>query len=134
MPEYEVTLWKNWTDVDRDVDQAGRNLHVRFRGTPIATKQFKEEIAKISKYASSGTQPTDYSYNLLNEGEDVFLFPLFECLERGSYRYLGPNFEFDGPITWKPSGGDGTRIVGRWEKGRCYLQYDPRAARAKRRS
>lgn len=132
MPEHDVTLWQNWNSLARHVDQAGRSLHERFGGAPIETGQFKEEIARISDYEPSGILATDYCYNLINEAECVFRFPVFEFLRRGSYRYLGPNFPYDGPVTWRPTGGDGPLVVGRWDKGRCYLRYDPRAARAKR--
>lgn len=134
MPEHEVTLWKDWTAVARSVDQAGRNLHERFHGVPIATEQFREEVAKTSDYNPSGILITDYCYSLINEAPYSFCFPLFEFLERGTYRYLGANQAYNGLITWKPTGGNGPLTVGRWENGRCFLRYDPRAERAKRRN
>ena len=100
----------------------------------MTTKQFKDEVTKVSHYNPSGILVTDFCYNLINEADYSFRFPLFEFLARGSYRYLGPNLLYDGPITWKPMGGDGLLVVGRWEKGRCYLRFDPRVARARRLS
>jgi len=57
-----------------------------------------------------------YSYNRWNRGlSDIF--PVLEWINRGTYRYLGANFEYNGIIIHHPQGGIPYKI-GHWENGK----------------
>ncbi len=79
-------------------------------------KQFRpHEIVDMVLNKYPGTNrgsilPADYCYNRTNKGIK-FDFHLFKSISDGSYEYLGPNFQYDGPVYWK-----GTQ-VGIWNKG-----------------
>jgi|ERR1035437_1742695 hypothetical protein len=56
--------------------------------------------------------PADYCYNKTNKGNNFKLpYPLFEWHEGGTYKYLGPNFKYEGLVYWK-----GT-LIGEWKMG-----------------
>ena len=57
-----------------------------------------------------------YSYNRWNRGM-TDLFPVLEWLTRGTYRFLGYSFEYNGLIIHHPQGGIPYKI-GEWEKGK----------------
>ena len=57
-----------------------------------------------------------YSYNRWNRGMSD-IFPVLEWINRGTYRYLGANFEYNGIIIHHPQGGIPYKI-GQWENGR----------------
>jgi hypothetical protein len=127
MPERDVTdtLWQNETMIARAVSEAGRKLHERLRGASFSKKQFENEIVPL--YRPGSVLASDYCYNRINEAKYSLCFPFFEYCGRNSYRYLGPHFSFKAEIEilWKPAGGKGL-VVGRWQRDRCYLRYDPR--------
>lgn len=57
-----------------------------------------------------------YSYNRWNRGM-LDISPVLEWINRGTYRYLGANFEYNGIIIHHPQGGIPYKI-GYWENGR----------------
>jgi hypothetical protein len=57
-----------------------------------------------------------YSYNRWNRGMSD-ISPVLEWINRGTYRYLGANFEYNGIIIHHPQGGIPYKI-GYWENGR----------------
>jgi len=61
--------------------------------------------------------PSAYSYNRWNIGM-VDIFPMFEWLERGKFKYLGPNYNFNGPILHFPHNKKGLEFeIGYWNDG-----------------
>ena len=59
----------------------------------------------------SSVLPADCCYNRINKGIK-FDFHLFESLDDGSYKYLGPNYQFQGEILWKG------KPIGEWKNGK----------------
>lgn len=61
--------------------------------------------------------PSAYSYNRWNKGM-ASIFPLFEWMERGKFKYLGPNYNFNGPIRHFPQNKKGLEFeIGNWKDG-----------------
>jgi hypothetical protein len=60
--------------------------------------------------------PADYCYNRINKGIK-FNFHVFESLPDGTYKFLGLNYPFTGPVLWK---GEqvGTMKNGRYTSGK----------------
>ena len=81
---------------------------------------FQNHIVTISDYKRGSVLPSDYCYNLINKWEGSFCYPLLEWVERGRYRFLGPDYPYTGDVFWK-----GER-VGTWRDGACTLFHDPR--------
>lgn len=87
---------------------------------PIGQLLTRDQILEIVENAFPGTNktsvlPSDYCYNIVNAGID-FDFHLFEynvSAKRGEpqYKYLGPSFDYEGPIYWKD------KVVGEWIRG-----------------
>jgi len=59
---------------------------------------------------------TALTYNRWNKGMG-YTCPLFEHVDRGTYRYLGPEFPYNGIVSHFPQGMDEEYIIGRWENG-----------------
>jgi hypothetical protein len=123
----DVPLANEWPDAAQVVNRAGKNLKPRFGGGLLTTKDIQQEIEFLSKgkYKKGNILPSDYCYNLINRAPVSFRFPVFEWVEWGKYRYLGPDYNYTGPILWKPRG-ESERKVGEWESGVCRLWEDPR--------
>lgn len=120
LPEREVKFQPGtWLQA---VDQAGRSLN----GAAFSNAQWEAEIESIAPgFLKHRVHPPDFCYNRINADGNSFRFPLFEYCGRNSYRYLGPDSPFEGEVRWQPQG-HSELVVGRWEKGKCYLRYDPR--------
>ncbi|WP_045222641.1 endonuclease NucS domain-containing protein [Desulfonatronum thioautotrophicum] len=54
--------------------------------------------------------PSDYCYNIINKGIK-FQFHIFEYIDKNKYKFLGADFDYDGPIYWKG------KKVGEWREG-----------------
>lgn len=59
---------------------------------------------------------TALTYNRWNRGM-TFVCPLFEHVDRGVYRYLGPNYPYNGILSHFPQGQYEEYILGRWVDG-----------------
>jgi hypothetical protein len=84
----------------------------------------REKIIDMVVNAYPGTNrssiiPSDYCYNMIN-ARIRFDFHLFESLDGGLYKYLGPNNSYTGSIYWK------SKEVGNWKEGMYQLWKDPR--------
>ena len=126
MERYTPPLSK-WPEVARHVNQAGKNLKRRFGEKLLRTEDIEREVRSLGGYARGNVLPTDYCYNRINKAPVSFCYPVFEWVERGRFRYLGPHCNYTGPILWKPRGAP-ERIVGEWKSGVCHLAEDPRNA------
>lgn len=62
--------------------------------------------------------PSDHCYNCTNAGIDFSdrSHRLFEKVEQGRYKYLGPNYPYTGIVTQTNRRGK-TTVFGRWENG-----------------
>ena len=90
-------------------------------------QMFEKYFVRNSKYESGEIEdflkslnlhnPSAYSYNRWNKGM-VSVFPLFEWLERGKFKYLGPHNNFNGPILHFPQNKKGLEFeIGYWIDG-----------------
>jgi hypothetical protein len=66
--------------------------------------------------------PAAYTYNRWNKGMGD-IFPLFEWIQRGEYRYLGWNYAYSGDIYHYPQG-DTSYVIGEYTEGE-YTFYNP---------
>lgn len=64
--------------------------------------------------------PSDYCYNRRNRGIKFPQMCLFERLETGNYKYLGPNYSYSGPVYFRERGMREDRIDGEWKNGIYY--------------
>jgi hypothetical protein len=90
----------------------------------VGEKFLREEIIDLVVNAYPGTNrrsviPSDYCYNMINVTLP-FDFHIFESLDEGRYKCLGPNYPYTGLIYWR------REQVGKWEEGRYHLRKDPR--------
>lgn len=113
-----------WTRAAEIVNKAGKNLSKSGEDL-LETKDIGREIERLGGFAKGAILPADYCYNRINKAPYSFRYPVFEWVERGKYRYLGPNYNYTGPIFWKPRGAS-ERQVGQWKSGICDLWEDPR--------
>lgn len=60
-----------------------------------------------------------YTYNRWNRGM-TDIFPVLEWINRGTYKFLGLNFEYNGIIIHHPQGGIPYKI-GHWENGKLFF-------------
>ena len=89
-----------------------------------------QEIIHLVEDAFPGTNrvsviPSDYCYNTINRDPSSFTFRIFECCEDGTYKCLGENARYSGPVTWGAKGAVKTD-VGKWVDGELHLWQDPR--------
>jgi hypothetical protein len=116
-----------WPKVARIVDRAGKNLKLRFGEEPLTAEHIQREVERLGGFAKGAIIPADYCYNRINKAPNAFRYPVFERVERGKFIYLGPHYNYTGPIFWKPRGAP-ERQVGEWRSGVCHLWEDPRNA------
>ena len=110
----------DWTRAAETINEAGKKLQTQRGDVAIETKDIDQEVSRLAPYHNHSVPPSDYSYNLINKAASSFRFPLFEWLERGKYKYLGPGYSYTGPILWKG------KMVGEWKDGVFSLREDPR--------
>jgi hypothetical protein len=102
------------------INEAGRKLQAQHGDLPLETNDIDQEVMRLGSYHYHSVPPSDYCYNLINKAPSSVRFPLFEWIERGKYKYLGPGHNFTGPILWKG------KQVGEWKSGIFALWEDPR--------
>lgn len=114
-----------WPNAARVINEVGKQLQARYGAAGIPAQEIRLAAARLGDYGKDSILPSDYCYNLINRAPSSCAYPVFERVERGRYRYLGPSFAYDGPVWWKPTGGR-ERQVGSWRAGVCTLVEDPR--------
>ncbi len=119
------SLPDNWPKHAQVVGEAGRCLHAQHGYQPFSAAAIRREMECIGGYARASLLPSDYCYNLLNRAGISGTYPLFIRVDRGLYRYVGPDFRYTGPIYWKPKKGP-ERQVGQYVTGQYTLFEDPR--------
>jgi hypothetical protein len=118
-------LLDEWPKEARSVDQAGKNLQLRPGEELLTTENIEREIERLGTASGDNVRPTDYCYNRINKDPRSCRHPVFEWVERGKFRYLGPDYNYTGPVLWKPRG-EAERQIGEWKSGVCCLWEDPR--------
>ncbi len=124
MEKYTPPLGE-WPEIARNVNQAGKNLKLQFGERLLRTEDIEREVESLGGYAPGSVLPTDYCYNRINKAPFSFRYPVFERVERGRFRYLGPHYNYTGSILWKPRGAS-ERKMGEWKSGKFVLWEDPR--------
>lgn len=121
----DVLPLNEWPQAAQVVNKAGKYLQMQLGEELITAEDISQEIVRVSEFARGSLLPADYCYNRINKAPYSFRFPVFQWVERGKYRYLGPGYDYTGPILWKPRGKP-ERKVGEWKSGVCRLWEDPR--------
>ena len=65
--------------------------------------------------------PTAYTYNRINKGMTSGWRPYFEYVMRNTYRYLGPNYNYTGPVVHHRRNPIETNVVAHWNNG--HIQF-----------
>ena len=107
------------------VDEAAAGLHTQYGEGGIPSDVLKREIERLGGYRRDSVIPSDYCYNVINRAPFSFKCPMLVRVERGRYRYIGPEYAYNGPVMWKPKQ-EAQRQVGSWSGGVCRLEFDPR--------
>jgi hypothetical protein len=110
----------DWTKAANIINESGKLLQSQLGDEIITTGDIEKEVERLGFYKRYSVPPSDFCYNLINKYQGSFCILLFEWVERGKYRYLGPRFNYSGSIYWKG------KIVGKWQNGAYELWEDPR--------
>lgn len=105
------------------IELAGHKLQSIYFNNPIPRMEIVNEVVKECGCKPGSVIPSDYCYNLCNEGIplDHPRFFLHEGKRNsGLYKFVGGKFSYDGPILHYPKGkkSDPVEIKGRYEKGK----------------
>lgn len=92
----------------------------------MTTAQIKQLLSENGIEQDIMFQPPDYSYNRTNKGLPEFAngVHIFEYVKRGTYRLLGENYPYSGPVKTKPQGQQNTYVVGYWNDGSLEIWKD----------
>ncbi len=85
-------------------------------GRVLSTKEIKSLLRERFHCNPASVIPSDFCYNRRNEGVPHTRH-LFEYLERGSYRYLGPGRPYTGQVFARRRGTTRDELVGEWRNG-----------------
>ena len=114
-----------WPKMACAVNNAGQRLHAQYGEAGIAAEELQREAERLGGYKTGSVCPSDYCYNAINRASCSFTHPVLVRLEHGRYKYVGPNYAYEGAVFWKPKG-ETERQVGHWQAGICTLTEDPR--------
>ncbi len=92
-------------------------------GKIISRKQIVENIHNHYGTKKGSIIPSDYCYNIVNYDPMAYDFAkghprLLEWVERGKYKYLGLNYQYNGVILHKGI------PVGYWKNGKYFICVD----------
>jgi antitoxin Phd len=111
LPGNNIKLKDTWAEECLDL----------FNSLEVGKEYTTAEIVK-AYHDRGGTRsdplPSDHCYNSTNAGIDFSdrTHRLFEKVEKGTYKYLGPNYPYTGVVTRTDRRGK-TTIFGKWENG-----------------
>ena len=82
-------------------------------GKEFTTEDIKKMVHDESGRKHGSIIPSDYCYNITNNGINNYrdYLHLFEQVARGRYKYLGTNYRYNGKVTNKGV------VVGEWKNG-----------------
>lgn len=98
----------------KTLEEVGRQLQLKYGEKTIPCSDLVKEVATKCGCSPGSVLPSDYCYNLWNEGIplDHARFFLHEGEKRsGYYAFKGRNFTYNGPIHHFPKGHKGPPIV-----------------------
>ncbi len=105
MGNYKISIWNKIVQTFQGKE--GKEFK-RFEIIDMISQKFPDTN-------KGSISPSDYCYNITNNDfkfEDVVEYRLFKQTSRAVYKYLGPNFNYSGLVTWK-----GIKY-GEWENGK----------------
>jgi hypothetical protein len=84
---------------------AGEELQKKSAG-PISWRELRALVVERCGCSEDSVLPSDHCYNLKNKGHAKRKFePMFLCVSRGQFFYVGEGFEWIGPFDEHPKGG-----------------------------
>lgn len=90
-------------------------------GTNLSRMEIIEAVHQKYNTNRSSIIPSGYCYNITNLGKQIShamdLFCIFEYVGRNTYKYLGKNYPYTGPVYHKPKGSRKEYLVGYWKNG-----------------
>lgn len=116
---------QNWPKMPQIVNEAAAQLQVQHGEAGIPGELIKQKIEEIGGYRKGSVIPSDYCYNLINKAPFSFKHPVLVRVQRGKYKYVGPDYRYNGSVMWKPKQEREIK-VGTWNGGMCDLEVDPR--------
>ena len=96
------------------VELLTETFHKELEFNKVYTRSELEEV--MDKKMDYYYNVTALTYNRWNKGMG-FVCPLFEHMDRGTYRYLGSDYPYNGILSHFPQGTDEEYIIGRWYEG-----------------
>lgn len=86
-------------------------------GNTFTRSEIIDRVHEKSGFKRSSIIPSDYCYNRRNKG---IIFPgwcLFERVENGMYKYLGPGYKYSGPVFFREKSMFEDGVFGHWRSG-----------------
>lgn len=92
------------------LDQAGQELRGT-DGNEIKSSKLKKRAAELSGRKEGSIQPSDFCHNRINDGINLsedgarlppYDRPVFLRVRRGFYKYVGPDYKYDGEVVHEP--------------------------------
>lgn len=88
------------SDITKEIEEFFSKMPI---GYEFSTSWFKRELSKKYNRPEGSYIPSDYSYNMSNEGINYSTQThYFLQIVRGRYKYVGKNYEFKGEIQVNP--------------------------------
>lgn len=124
---------QDWPNMARSINEAAAQLHLQYGEEGIPAEVLQREAERIGGYRTGSVLPSDYCYNIINRASYSFQHLVLVLVGRGRYKYVGPGYDYSGPIMWRPKHGE-EQQVGSWDAGDCTLEHDPRQTQRKTRT
>ncbi len=92
-------------------------------GALMSTEEIAEQMLAAFGTKRSTVLPSDYCYNIWNLPLRARKY-VFEFVEPGTYRYLGPDYAYSGQILWRSRDTGVEEVVGEWSAGKRTMFMD----------
>jgi hypothetical protein len=99
------------------MELVGRRLQNEHGDRPIPTAELVEQVVRECGCSRGSVLSKDHCYNWINKGIPTDNTPMFVQDSRGSYRFLGRNYPYTGPVMHWPKSQQ-PRQVGEWVRGK----------------
>jgi hypothetical protein len=107
--------------------KAGEELASEYRNRAIPVREIAERTVQHSGCSWGSVIPSDHCYNLVNRSWFSRSDPFFMFEGEGEYRFVGRDYSYTGPITWRERGAEPC-VVGESNAGKVRWTGDPRRA------
>lgn len=110
----------------------GASLQTAYGALAIPRAEIVARVVALVGCDPSSVIPSDHCCNRLNTGVLDRIDPMFvhddsESAVSGSYRFIGRNAKYNGPIYHHSKHSDQVRQIGAWVDGRLHLHHDKQA-------